>query len=404
MLHERERASRKSEIPEKGLPTNLIRQMLKAILKRDFNYSSGKILCSMCTNPDSFAKQIFRNYLEKNLGDPSIFPASVELEQQVIQMLGSLLSNPKVSGNIVSGGTEANILALWSARNLAKKDSAEVIVPVSAHYSFDKAADLLNLKLVKVKLNNRFQMDVKAAEKAITPRTAAIVGVAGTTDLGIVDPIAELSEIASEHDIYLHVDAAFGGFMLPFLKDLGLNSPDFDFRLPGVCSITIDPHKMGLAPIPAGAILFRNNAMTETIATRVPYLSGIEICQSTLLGTRSGASAIAVWALLKHLGKAGFRTIVERCLSLTKTLVNGIQKIDELDILTEPPLNVVGITSNKIDIHLVGKKLREYGWAISLPSNTIRIVIMPHISLACIRNLLRDIKKICEKLIDEEKK
>ena len=293
-----------NRMPEKGLPKNMIIKELEAKLQRDFNYSSGKILCSMCTNPHSFAEQIYRKYLEKNLGDPSLFPASAELEQETIRMLGSLLSNPKVSGSIVSGGTEANIIALWIARNLAKKDCGEVIVPVSAHYSFDKAADLLNLNLVKVKLNSHFQMDVKAAEKAITPRTVAIIGVAGTTGLGVVDPIPELSEIASAQNIYFHVDAAFGGFVLPFLQELGYKALDFDFRLPGVCSITVDPHKMGLAPIPAGGILFRDAAMTEAISTMVPYLAGEETKQPTILGTRSGASAVAVWALSKHSGFA----------------------------------------------------------------------------------------------------
>ena len=93
----------------------------------------------MCTSPHSFAKQIFKKYMEKNLGDPSIFPASAKLEQETVSMLGSLLSNPSAYGSIVSGGTEANIVALWAARNFAKKQRGEVVVPVSANYSFDKA-------------------------------------------------------------------------------------------------------------------------------------------------------------------------------------------------------------------------------------------------------------------------
>jgi tyrosine decarboxylase/aspartate 1-decarboxylase len=385
-------------MPEKGLPQNIIRKMLEAKLQRDLTYSSGKILCSMCTSPHSFAKQIHRKYLEKNLGDSGLFPASAELEQEAIQMLGSLLSNPEASGSIVSGGTEANIIALWTARNLAKKDCGEVIVPVSAHYSFNKAVDLLNLKLIKVKLNHRFQIDVKAAEEAITPRTVAIVGVAGTTGLGVVDPIHELSELALAHNIYLHVDAAFGGFVLPFLKELGYKASDFDFRLPGVCSITIDPHKMGLAPIPSGGILFRDAMMVGAISTEVPYLAGGEAEQSTILGTRSGASAIAVWALLKHLGRAGYRAVVERCLKLTWKLVKGIQRIDGLDIVTEPTLNVVGIKSETIDVRLIFQELRKCGWAVSLFPGFIRIVIMPHTKPSHIRSLIEDLKRILEEL------
>ena len=393
-----ETAQRTNRIPEKGLPQNMIIQELEAKLKRDLTYSSGKILCSMCTNPHSFAKQIYRKYLEKNLGDPSLFPASAELEQETISMLGSLLSNPQASGSIVSGGTEANIIALWAARNLAKKERGEVIVPVSAHYSFDKASDLLNLKLIKVKLNRRFQMDVKAAEKAITSKTVAIVGLAGSTGLGVVDPIRELSGIASAHNIYLHVDAAFGGFVLPFLKELGYKPLDFDFRLPGVCSITIDPHKMGLAPIPAGGILFRDAKMSEAISMKVPYLTGGEMKQSTLLGTRSGASAVAVWALLMHLGRAGYAAVVKRCLGLTWKLVEGIQRIDGLDIVTKPTLNVVGVKSDRIDVHLIFQELRKHGWAVSLFLDYPRVVIMPHTKPSYIKRFLEDLQRILENL------
>jgi tyrosine decarboxylase/aspartate 1-decarboxylase len=385
------------KMPEKGLPKNVISEQLEVKLQRDFTYSSGKILCSMCTNPHSFAKQIYRKYLEKNLGDPSLFPASAELEQETVSMLGSLLSNPKASGNIVSGGTEANILALWAARNLAKKEHGEVVVPVSAHHSFAKAADLLNLKLIKVKLNSRFQMDAKAAEKAVTSKTVAIVGVAGSTGLGVVDPISELSEIASANNVYLHVDSAFGGFVLPFLKELGCEPLDFDFRLPSVCSITIDPHKMGLAPVPAGGILFRDAAMREAISVKVPYLSG-EVKESTLLGTRSGASAVAVWALMMHMGRAGYASVVDRCLKLTWKLVEEIQKIDGVDIVTEPTLNVVGIKSDRIDIRLIFQELKKRAWAVSLFPDYLRIVIMPHTKPLHIKRLLEDLQRILEQL------
>lgn len=388
---------RMNEMPEEGLPQSVVLKELGAKLQRDLTYSSGKILGSMCTKPHSLAKQVYLQYLEKNLGDPGLFSASAELEREVIRMLGSLLSNPNASGRIVSGGTEANILALWAARNLAKKESGEVIVPVSAHCSFDKASDLLNLKLIKVKLNRRFQMNVKAAEEAITPKTVAIVGVAGTTGLGMVDPIHELSEIALAHNVYLHVDAAFGGFVLPFLKEVGFNAPDFDFRLPGVCSVTIDSHKMGLAPIPAGGILFRDASMTEAISMRVPYLAGGETEQSTVMGTRPGASSIAVWALLMHLGREGYRALVERCLKLVWKLVEGVQQIDGIGIVTQPTTNVVGIKSDTIDVRLIAQGLRKRGWAVSLFPGYIRIVIMPHVKPSHIESFLEDLGKIMKK-------
>jgi tyrosine decarboxylase/aspartate 1-decarboxylase len=377
----------------KGLPKSLVLQRLKSKLNGDFTYDSGKILGSMCTKPHAFAKQVYMKCLEKNLGDPGLFPATAELEKEAVQLLGSLLSNPNVCGHFVSGGTEANIVALWAARNLSKKNRNEVVVPVSAHYSFDKAADLLGLKLVKVKLNDRFQVDTEAVKGAITSRTFAIVGIAGTTELGIVDPIPELSEIASAHELYLHVDAAFGGFVLPFFKELGYGNFDFDFKLPGVCSITVDPHKMGLAPIPAGGILFRNEAIMRSVSIEVPYLAGGNTEQSTIIGTRSGASAVAVWALLMHLGREGYKALVKRCMGLTQKLAEGIEKMDRVSLVTKPVMNIVGIKSNVVDIRLLAQRLREKGWAVSLFPNHIRVVVMPHVKLAHVKNFLKDLER-----------
>jgi tyrosine decarboxylase/aspartate 1-decarboxylase len=387
-----------SDLYEKGLPKNVLFQKLKTKLQQDSTYTSGKILGSMCTEPHSLAKQVYMQCLEKNLGDPYLFPATAELEQEVIQMFGSLLSNPNAHGHIVSGGTEANILALWTARNLAKRKKREVIASVSSHFSFDKAADLLGLKLVKIGLNSRFQIDLKTVEETITANTVAIIGNAGTTDLGVVDPIPELSEIALANDVYLHVDAAFGGFVLPFLKNLGFQAPAFDFRFSGVHSITIDPHKMGLAPIPAGGTLFRDSSIVEPIGMKVSYLAGGETNLTTLVGTRSGASAIAVWTLLMHLGRAGYEVVVKRCMELTWMLVEGVRQIDGVSLVTQPTINIIGIKSDVIDVQLITKELRKKGWAISLFPHHIRIVVMPHTKPSHIKALLDDLKEITKKL------
>jgi tyrosine decarboxylase/aspartate 1-decarboxylase len=381
-----------------GLPQSSVLKELELRLSRDFTYSSGRIVGSMCTYPHSLARKVYTSFLDRNLGDSGLSPALVKLEKETIHLLGTLLSNPKASGHIVTGGTEANTLALWAAKRLSKKMHCEVIVPASAHYSFDKAAALLGLKIAKVGLNSRFQVDVEAVEKAVNSNTIAIVGVAGTTGLGVVDPISELSEIAVKKDLYLHVDAAFGGFVLPFLKKLGFSVPDFDFSLPSVCSITIDPHKMGLAPIPAGGILFRNERLRKTVAWNVSYLAGGESEQATIVGTRSGASVIAVWALLKHFGKEGYKRIVRSCMRLTWKLAREIQKIDGLDITTEPVMNIIGIKSEVLDIRRIAKELRLRKWAVSLFPNHIRIVVMPHVQKQHIEEFIEDLRDIVNKL------
>jgi tyrosine decarboxylase/aspartate 1-decarboxylase len=381
-----------------GLPQSLVLKELESRLSEDFTYSSGRIIGSMCTFPHPLARKVYTRFLDRNLGDSGLFPAVVKLETETTSMLGALLSNPNASGHIVTGGTEANTLALWTAKKLSKKKHCNVIVPASAHYSFDKAADLLGLKIVKVGLNNRFQVNVEDVRKAVNSNTIAIVGVAGTTGLGVVDPISELSEIAAEKDLYLHVDAAFGGFVLPFLKETELDVSDFDFSLPGVCSITIDPHKMGLVPIPAGGILYRNERLRKAVAWNVSYLAGGETEQATFVGTRSGASVVAVWVLLKHLGKEGYKRIVRSCMRLTWKLARGIQKINGLNTVTEPTMNIVGIESEVFDIYRIAQELRVRKWAVSLFPSHIRIVVMPHIQKRHIERFLEDLKDVVNKL------
>lgn len=381
-----------------GMSQRKVLEELESRLTKDADYKTGRIIGSMCNDPHPLARKVYARFSEKNLGDSGLFPATAELEKETIRMIGDLLSNEKASGHIITGGTEANILALWAAKKSAKKEKCEVIVPASAHCSFDKAGDLLDIRIVRIKLNNKFQVDTEAVEKAITPNTIALVGIAGTTGLGTVDPIARLSEISQEKDLYLHVDAAFGGFVLPFLKQLGYDIPVFDFEASGVCSMTVDPHKMGLAPIPAGGILFRNEKIKEFISWNISYLAGGEAKHATIVGTRSGASVVAVWSLLKHLGRDGYEQIVRRCMRLTSKLAEEIPKIEGLELMTKPTMNVVGLTSHTLDVKQLAHELRLKGWAVALFPRHIRIVVMPHVKEKHIDEFLEDLKSTTNQL------
>ena len=229
---------------------------LKKIREQDQRYDDGKILCSMCTKPHPIAEKAYQLFLNSNLGDPGLFPGSVQLEKEVINQLATLLHGENCVGFIVSGGTEANLLALLAARNMAHVSQPEVVLPESAHFSFTKICNLLNLKPVYAGLDSSFRVDFSSVEKCVNKNTVAIVGTAGTAELGAVDPIEELSQIALEHNVWLHVDAAFGGLVIPFLKNAKFK---FDFNLEAVKSMTVDPHKMGMAAIPAGGIIFRDS-------------------------------------------------------------------------------------------------------------------------------------------------
>ena len=365
--------------------------------KLDYKYSEGRILGSMCTEAHPFAKEVYCKFLDTNLGDPGLFKGTKHIENEVIKSIGNLLSLERAYGNIVTGGTEANLMAIRAARNHAKKykgiKNGEIIIPSSAHFSFKKAADMLNLKIVEAKLDEHYKIDVESVRRAISENTVAIVAIAGTTELGLIDPIEEISKIAQEHNIYFHVDAAFGGFSIPFLKNLGYEVPVFDFSLDGVCSITVEPHKMGLAPIPAGGIIFRKEEYLQVMAVDSPYLT--VKTQSTIVGTRLGASSAATYAIMKYFGKNGYSKLVKSLMDNTYFLKEGLENIG-YDVVCEPELNIVAFNHPEIEAYELSKKLDELGWKVSVAKCpiAIRIVLMNHIKKRHLEELLEDLEKI----------
>ena len=358
---------------QEGQSSELVLAELKKRRAQDNRYGDGKILCSMCTKPHPIAKKAYELFFESNLGDQGLFPAAAQLEREVMAQLASLLNGKSAGGFIVSGGTEANLLSLQVAKKTAGVTRPEVVLPQSAHFSFTKICRLLNLKPVYAPIDNSFTVDPSAVEKLITENTIAILGTAGTAELGVVDPISTLSEIALKHNVYLHVDAAFGGLVIPFIEKMNIA---FDFQIEGVKSITVDPHKMGMSAIPAGGILFRNHKMLDALKTETPYLT--ENFQYTFVGTRTGASAASTWAVFSALGKDGYQKIVADCIKNTKLLSNGI-RASGFCLLCEPTLNILAFRGE--NTKRLAERLWGRGWFVAyIPRyDCIRIVVMPHV-------------------------
>ena len=378
---------------DKGISKNEVFETLRNFKEQDMTYRSGKILGSMCTYPHEVGVKAYCMFLESNLGDPGLFQGTKTMENEVIAMFGNLLGKNNVYGHIITGGTEANIMAMRAARNSSEIKNPEIIIPKSAHFSFKKAADMLCLKIKEAELDDNYCINLESVNDHISNHTIAVVGVAGTTELGKVDPIEELSNICLDNDIFLHVDAAFGGFSIPFLNEIGYNLPKFDFTLPGVCSITIDPHKMGLTPIPTGGILFRDKSYMEAMSIETPYLT--EDRQSTIVGTRTGASTAATWALMKYLGRNGYKKVVERCMGLTRLLAQGVHESGFL-LVTKPQLNIVAFNSEEMAVWEIADRLEKRGWAVSISSypQAIRIIVMPHLNKEHIESFLTDLREI----------
>lgn len=369
----------------KRKPSSEVYTELKKRQVLNNHYKDGRILCSMCTTPHPVAKKAYQLFFNSNLGDQTLFPATAELEHEVISQLSTLLHGTATPGFIVSGGTEANLLALLSARNKANVSNPEVILADSAHFSFTKICNLLKLKPIYAPLDNLFRIDSRKVEQLINKNTVAMVGTAGTAELGAVDPIPELSEISCNHNLHLHVDAAFGGLVIPFLKE----PFEFDFKLEGVKSITVDPHKMGMSAIPAGGIIFRSKKILDYLETETPYL--FDKHQYTFVGTRTGASVASAWAVFRTLGFEGYQKIVNSCIKNTLFLVDGLKK-SGFSLLCPPTLNIVAFkTENTKEL---AEKLRQRGWFISyIPRyDCIRLVIMPHVKTKHLASLLSDLK------------
>ena len=353
---------------------------------------TAKFYVQCVPNPIQSHKKHYQLYLNSNLGDPGLFPGSVQLEKEAINQLATLLHGENCVGSIVSGGTEANLLALLAARNMVDVNQPEVVLPESAHFSFTKICNLLNVKPVYANLDGSFRVVLSSVEKCINKNTVAIVGTAGTAELGTVDPIEELSKIALKHNVWLHVDAAFGGLVIPFLKS---SKFQFDFSLEGVKSITVDPHKMGMAAIPAGGIIFKDAKALDFIKTETPYLT--DRFQYTFVGTRTGASAASAWAVFQNLGMDGFKKIVSKCMKTTQLLTEALKNAG-FSLVVEPTLNMVAFRSIG-GTRQLAEKLWQQGWFVSyVPRyDCIRVVVMPHVKKKHVLAFLKDLTEI-EKL------
>lgn len=374
---------------ETGQSLREVRKALRAARDEDLSFADGEVLGSMCTAPHEAAAEANALFLETNLGDPAHFPGTARLEREVLEDLQQLLHAPAgASARYLTGGTEANILACYLARE--KTGKHVIVLPDSGHFSFEKAARLLGMRLRYVPTTPSGHADPAAMAKAITKDTALVVAIAGTTELGLVDPIADLASLAQKKGVLLHVDAAYGGYILPFLADANRTPIPFDFALPGVWSVAMDPHKMGMATIPGGALVLRDGSDWARIAVKSPYVS--TDTQSSLMGTRPGAAVAAAWAVHRHLGRDGFASTVETCLDNATYLAARLQTLG-IDLVAAPELAVVTFRAD--DPQGLSAALRAKGFGVNVVPRlgAIRIVVNPHVTRKVLDRFLRALQE-----------
>lgn len=316
----------------------------------------------------AIAKEAYSLYFSENGLNPGAFPSLRRFETEVISMAAGLLGGDEnVVGNMTSGGTESILMAVKTARDWARANRPqvrrpEIVLPLTAHPAFDKAAEYFGLKIVHTPVSGDSRADVEAMRKAAGPDTILLVGSAPSYPHGVVDPIAEIAALAQERGILCHVDACVGGFMLPFARKLGYPIPAFDFSLPGVTSISADLHKYGYAAKGASLILYRDASLRRHQLTAYTDWPGGIYASPTMLGTRPGGAIAAAWAVMNYLGEEGYLRLAATTMETAVKLRAGIDAIPGLHVLSDPDISVMAIGSDTLNVYEVADEMTLRGW------------------------------------------
>jgi sphinganine-1-phosphate aldolase len=294
-------------------------------------------------------------------------PAAAEIEDDVMEMCTEIF-NGGADGrcNITCGGTESIYCAILAMREWAKVNmpgvrEPELVAPNTAHISFSRAARNFGLKLIRVPVGPDRRVRVSDLETAVTRQTIGVVASAPSWPYSLVDPVPEIAALAKSRGLWMHVDACVGGYILPFAKKAGLEVPDFDFSVPGVCSISADLHKYGYVPKPASTILWRSEAFQQFHYWIEDDWPGGAYLSQSLMGSRPFGPTAAAWAILNAMGEEGMVAQAREIMATRDAIVDGISRIDGLQPWpSDPPLLIV--ESRDLDIRRVVGGMRSRGW------------------------------------------
>ena len=318
-----------------------------------------------------FLNRVYALNSSSNPLHPDIWPSTTKFEAEIVAMTAGLLgadrTQDEIVGTVTSGGTESLLLAMKTYRDWGRDTKGitapEIVAPTTAHVAFDKAADLFGLRLVRVPVGPDFRADVAAMTAAITPNTVALVGSAPPYPHGLVDPIEELSEVARERGLGFHTDACMGGFILPFAEKLGYPVPSFDFRLPGVTSVSADTHKYGYAAKGTSVLLYRGADLRRYQYFAATDWPGGIYFSPTLAGSRPGGLSAACWAALVSIGEAGYLAAAKRILETAAAIKAALRAIPALEVIGDP-LFLIAFRAHGFSIYQLVQAMAERGWRL----------------------------------------
>jgi len=391
-------------IPEKGRKRKDILKDLESFATNDPAYKqlrTWSLVYYLGEEHSGLLLDAYGKFLSANGLNPAVFQSLKKIETEVVRMTANLLHGDRnICGVMTSGGTESCLLAVKTYRDLARAKKPwirkpEMILPVTAHVAWEKAAEYFNVKAVHAPLDDNWQVDVKAVEKLINRRTIMILGSAPEYPHGIVDPIEKLGALSLVKNIPLHVDACVGGYLLPFIEKLGHKLPLWDFRVPGVTSISADTHKYGFAAKGASTILYRSlDIMTYQFFVFENWPGGI-FASPALLGTRPGGAYAAAWAAIQSIGQNGYMKIAADTLEATQGLMSGINAIPELEVIGKPLTSLFSYhsISKDVNIYAVGDQMEKRGWQIDRLQRpaALHAMVTP-LHLEVVKQYLKDLK------------
>ena len=357
-----------------------------------------------------FLAEVFEQFAHANVLQRDMYPSATKFEGEIIAMVADLLKAQQPVGVVTSGGSDSLVHALYSYREEAREArgvrTPNVVLPVTAHVALRKGAHWLGIDVRDVPLDNSFTVDVSAMADAIDDDTIALVGSAGDYAHGLIDPIEEIGQLAQERGIGLHVDGCLGGLLLPWAEQLGYDVPLWDFRVPGVTSISADTHKYGYALKGTSVLLYRNAALrSRQWFSSTDWPGGLYLSPG-LAGSRSGGLIASTWAAMVTTGREGYLDKARAILATNDVIKSGIREsIPELEVIGDP-IFMTSFRSSPhadIDVYLVNDSLKARGWrmnSLQLPPALHFCITGPNTQPGVAEDFLADLRTAVDYAIE----
>jgi len=361
-------------LPQSGMSKAEILDALAAKRTRDVRWQEGRTFGMVYdAGPEAHdvLEAVATMFLHDNALNTLAFPSLGRIQSEVVAITADLLHGPDAAGFLTSGGTESILMAVKAARDRGRAERGitdpEMVLPISAHAAFHKAAHYFGIKVHKVPVDDEWRADVGAAAAAINANTVLVVGSAPQYPQGVIDPIPALAALAAEAGANFHTDACMGGFVLPFMEMLGEDVAPWDFRVEGVTTISADIHKLGYAPKGASVLLHRTKALRQYQTFVFEDWLGGFYASPSMQGTRAALPMACAWAILHHLGVEGYLRLTRLTVDTRVRLVEGVRAIPQLTVLGEPEAQLVAIAAaptagNDLDVFALGDALLARGW------------------------------------------